>query len=103
MAASSVVVSTLFFVEPILFGRLIDMITGAAAHPVDGNWRDSLVTLGTWGAVGISGVFANFLLALSADRLAHRARLKLTVSYFEHVLALSFEFHAGKHVDEPAE
>ena len=73
------------------------MITGAAAHPADGNWRDSLVTLGTWGAVGISGVFANFLLALSADRLAHRARLKLTVSYFEHVLALSFEFHAGKH------
>ena len=97
MTGSSVVVSTLFFVEPILFGRLIDMLTGAAAHPADGIWRDSLVTLGTWGAVGISGVFANFLLALSADRLAHRARLGLTVSYFEHVLALSFEFHAGKH------
>ena len=97
MTASSVVVSTLFFVEPILFGRLIDMITGAAAHPADGNWHDSLVTIGTWGAVGIGGVFANFLLALNADRLAHRARLKLTVSYFEHVLALSFEFHAGKH------
>ena len=97
MTGSSVVVSTLFFVEPILFGRLIDMLTGAAAHPGDGIWRDSLVTLGTWGAVGISSVFANFLLALSADRLAHRARLGLTVSYFEHVLALSFEFHAGKH------
>ena len=97
MAASSVVVSTLFFIEPILFGRLIDMITGAAAHPGEGNWRASLVTIGTWGAVGIGGVLANFLLALNADRLAHRARLKLTVSYFEHVLALSFEFHAGKH------
>ena len=74
ITASSVVVSTLFFVEPILFGRLIDMLTGAAAHPADGIWRASLITLGAWGIVGIGGVFANFLLALSADRLAHRAR-----------------------------
>jgi len=97
MAVASIVVSSLFFVEPILFGRLIDMLTGAATHPADGIWHASLFTLGAWGLVGISGVFANFLLALSADRLAHRARLALTVSYFEHVLALSFEFHAGKH------
>ena len=97
MTAASIVVSSLFFVEPILFGRLIDMLTGAAVQRADGIWHASLFTLGAWGLVGISGVFANFLLALSADRLAHRARLALTVSYFEHVLALSFEFHAGKH------
>jgi len=97
MTVASIVVSSLFFVEPILFGRLIDMLTGAATHPANGIWHASLFTLGAWGLVGISGVFANFLLALSADRLAHRARLALTVSYFEHVLALSFEFHAGKH------
>ncbi|MEO8156689.1 MAG: glucan ABC transporter ATP-binding protein/ permease [Betaproteobacteria bacterium] len=97
MAVASIVVSSLFFVEPILFGRLIDMLTGAAARPAVGIWHSSLFTLGAWGLVGICGVFANFLLALSADRLAHRARLALTVSYFEHVLALSFEFHAGKH------
>jgi ATP-binding cassette subfamily B protein len=97
MSVASVVVSILFFVEPILFGRLIDMLTGAATHPAQDIWRASLVTLGAWGIVGVSGVFANFLLALSADRLAHRRRLALTVSYFEHVLALSFEFHTGRH------
>jgi glucan exporter ATP-binding protein len=97
MSVASILVSILFFVEPILFGRLIDMLTGAATRPAEGIWRASLVTLGAWGAVGISGVFANFLLALSADRLAHRRRLALTVNYFEHVLALSFEFHTGRH------
>src|SRR6185436_12199916 len=60
-------------------------------------WHASLMTLGAWAAVGVSGLFANFMLALNADRLAHRRRLALTVSYFEHVLALSFEYHSDKH------
>ena len=97
LALANVAVASLFFVEPILFGRLIDMLTGAATHPAEGIWRASLITLCAWGAVGVSGIFANFLLALNADRLAHRQRLALTVSYFEHVLALSFEFHSDKH------
>jgi ATP-binding cassette, subfamily B, beta-glucan exporter len=97
LALANVAVASLFFVEPILFGRLIDMLTGAATHPAEGIWRASLITLCAWGAVGVSGIFANFLLALNADRLAHRRRLALTVSYFEHVLALSFEFHSDKH------
>jgi ABC-type multidrug transport system fused ATPase/permease subunit len=46
-----------------------------------------------WGAVGVSAIFANFLLAFNADR----RRLALTVSHFEHALALSFEFHSDKH------
>jgi ATP-binding cassette, subfamily B, beta-glucan exporter len=97
LSLANVAVASLFFVEPILFGRLIDLLTGAATHPVEGIWRASLITLCAWGAVGVSGIFANFLLALNADRLAHRRRLALTVSYFEHVLALSFEFHSDKH------
>lgn len=97
LAIANVAVAILFFVEPILFGRLIDMLTNAATRPAADMWHASLVTLGLWGIVGVSGVFANFLVALGADRLAHRRRLALTVSYFEHVLALSFEFHAGRH------
>src|SRR3954469_10934836 len=89
--------ATLFFFEPILFGRLIDVLAGAATHSSTEIWHASLMTLGAWAAVGVSGLFANFLLALNADRLAHRRRLALTVSYFEHVLALSFEFHSDRH------
>jgi glucan exporter ATP-binding protein len=97
LALTNVAAATLFFFEPILFGRLIDVLAGAATHSSAEIWHASLMTLGAWAAVGISGLLANFLLALNADRLAHRRRLALTVSYFEHVLALSFEYHSDKH------
>ena len=97
LAVTNLVAATLFFFEPILFGRLIDVLAGAATHSSAEIWHASLMTLGAWAAVGASGLFANFVLALSADRLAHRKRLALTVSYFEHVLALSFEYHSDKH------
>ncbi len=97
LAVANVVVATLFFFEPILFGRLIDVLAGAATHTSAQLWQASLITLGAWAGVGLSGLLANFLLALNADRLAHRRRLGVTVSYFEHVLALSFEFHSDKH------
>jgi ATP-binding cassette subfamily B protein len=89
LASANVTVASLFFAEPILFGRLIDVLAGAITRTGAELWHTSLLTLGAWGAVGIGGLFANFLLALNADRLAHRRRLALTVSYFEHVLALS--------------
>ena len=97
LSLANVAVASLFFVEPILFGRLIDVLAGALTRSGEQLWHASLVTLGAWGAVGLGGLFANFLLALNADRLAHRRRLALTVSYFEHVLALSFEFHSDRH------
>ncbi len=97
LALANVVVATLFFIEPILFGRLIDVLAGAATRTSAQIWQASLITLGAWAGVGLGGLLANFLLALNADRLAHRRRLAVTVSYFEHVLALSFEFHSDKH------
>ena len=97
LAITNLIAATLFFFEPILFGRLIDVLAGAATHSSAEIWRASLLTLGAWAAVGVTGLLANFVLALNADRLAHRRRLALTVSYFEHVLALSFEYHSGKH------
>src|SRR3954466_5430317 len=97
LALTNLAAATLFFFEPILFGRLIDVLAGAATHSSAEIWHASIMTLGAWAAVGISGLLANFLLALNADRLAHRRRLALTVSYFEHVLALSFKYPPDKH------
>ncbi|HVY05279.1 MAG TPA: glucan ABC transporter ATP-binding protein/ permease [Burkholderiales bacterium] len=97
LALANAAVATLFFVEPILFGRLIDVLGQAATQPAAQVMHACLVTLGAWGIVGLAGVFSNFLLALGADRLAHRHRLAVTVRYFEHVLALSFAFHSETH------
>ena len=97
LTVANAAVATLFFIEPVLFGRLIDVLGSAATQPAETVWRASLATLGLWAVVGVSGVLINFLLALGADRLAHRRRLAATVQYFDHVLALSFAFHSETH------
>jgi glucan exporter ATP-binding protein len=97
LAIANAAVATLFFIEPVLFGRLIDVLGGATSQPAETVWRASLTTLGLWAVIGVSGVLINFLLALGADRLAHRRRLAATVQYFDHVLALSFAFHSETH------
>src|SRR3954468_5345402 len=96
LVLTNVAAATLFFFEPILFGRLIDVLAGAATHSSAEIWHASLMTLGAWAAVGVSGLLANFVLSLNADRLAHRRRLALTVRYFEHGLALSSENYPDK-------
>jgi ATP-binding cassette subfamily B protein len=97
LVVANAAVATLFFLEPVLFGRLIDVLTHATARPPAETWRASLVTLGIWGTLGVTGILANFLVALTADRLVHRRRLAVTVDYFDHVLGLSYDFHADTH------
>src|SRR4051812_44225057 len=73
LVLANMAAATLFFIEPILFGGLIDVLAGAATHTSAEIWRGSLATLGAWAAIGLAGLFANFLLALNADRLATAA------------------------------
>jgi ATP-binding cassette subfamily B protein len=47
--------------------------------------------------VGVSGIAAAILVALHADRLAHRNRLAAMHRYFEHVLRLPLSFHGEAH------
>jgi ATP-binding cassette subfamily B protein len=97
LVLANATVAALFFLEPVLFGRLIDVLTRATQRPPEDTWRASLLMLGTWGTVGAMGILANFGVALAADRLVHRRRLAVTVDYFDHVLGLSYDFHAGTH------
>lgn len=97
LVLANAAVATLFFLEPVLFGRLIDVLTRATQRPPEETWRDSLLMLGAWGIIGVAGIMANFAAALAADRLVHRRRLAVTVDYFDHVLGLSHDFHAGTH------
>lgn len=97
LAAANVVLAGLQFVEPILFGRLVDLLTEASAHGPEQTWHRSLILTSFWAAVGLGGIGANILVALHADRLAHRRRLATAARYFEHVLALPFAFHGKTH------
>ncbi|MBM3567875.1 MAG: glucan ABC transporter ATP-binding protein/ permease [Alphaproteobacteria bacterium] len=97
LAGSNVVLAGMQFLEPVLFGKIVDVLSGSSGRASAEVWTDSARLLGLWGAVGVGGILANVLIALHADRLAHRRRLAAIAIYFDHVLALPFAFHGDTH------
>ena len=60
-------------------------------------WSDLTLLLGAWVAFGLFTIVCGTLVALYADRLAHRRRHAVLTSYFEHVLQLPLSYHGGTH------
>jgi ATP-binding cassette subfamily B protein len=83
----------LSFLEPVLFGRVVDLLARSDRLPPETLWAEAFALLALWGAVGLSGIGANVAVALLSDRMAHRNRLAVMGRYFEHVLALPLSFH----------
>ncbi|HQS19176.1 glucan ABC transporter ATP-binding protein/ permease [Reyranella sp.] len=97
LAIANIAVAGLQFYEPVLFGRVIDLLSTARDRPVDLLWRDAREILGLWALVGIGGIVANMVVSLQADRMAHRRRLGAMATYFQHLLMLPFSFHNAQH------
>jgi ATP-binding cassette, subfamily B, beta-glucan exporter len=97
LAAANVVVASLAYLEPVLFGRIVDVLSKGASMPPAETWAASVRILAIWGAVGLAGIVANILVSLNADRLAHRRRLAAMALFFEHVLSLPPSFHSQSH------
>ncbi len=97
LAIANVAVAALQFYEPVLFGRVIDLLATAKDKSVEVLWRDAREILGLWAIVGLGGITANMIVSLQADRMAHRRRLGAMASYFEHLLVLPFSFHNAQH------
>jgi glucan exporter ATP-binding protein len=93
LCIANVALAGLQFLEPVLFGRVVDVLTHAAGMSREAVWAESLALLALWGAVGLSGIGANVAVALLSDRMAHRNRLAAMSRYFQHVLALPLSFH----------
>jgi ATP-binding cassette subfamily B protein len=85
------------FLDPLLFGKAIDLLTHAAARGSEATWDDGVRIFGLWAAVGVGGIGARILVSLHADRLAHRQRLNVTAKFFEHVLQLHLAYHRRSH------
>lgn len=85
------------FAEPILFGRIIDALSNAQAAKTAITFNDLGPLLGGWVGFGLFSIMAAVLVALHADRLAHRRRLGVMARYFEHVLHLPLSFHTRVH------
>jgi ATP-binding cassette, subfamily B, beta-glucan exporter len=85
------------FAEPVLFGRIVDRLAGAQQAGAAPRWVDVLPLLAAWVAFALFTIGAGILVALHADRLAHRQRMSAMSVYFDHVLHLPTGFHAGAH------
>ncbi|WP_426956939.1 glucan ABC transporter ATP-binding protein/ permease [Muricoccus radiodurans] len=93
LALAALALAGLQFLEPVLFGRVVDVLSGADRLPPDEVWRKAISLLVVWAAVGLTGIAANVAVSLLADRMAHRNRLAVMHRYFQHVLAMPLSFH----------
>jgi ATP-binding cassette subfamily B protein len=97
LAVANIALAAAQFAEPVLFGRIIDALVGAQAAQTTPSFQQLLPLLATWGGFGLFSIASGVLLALHADRLAHRRRLGIITMYFEHVLHLPLAYHTGTH------
>jgi ATP-binding cassette subfamily B protein len=97
LAVANVALASAQFVEPLLFGRIVDALANAQGGTRTVSWSDVIVLVGMWVGFGLFIIGASTMVALHADRLAHRHTQKVRTDYFEHVLQLPLSYHAGTH------
>jgi ATP-binding cassette subfamily B protein len=82
------------FAEPVLFGKVIDALSQNQGKADLGRLTTLLLA---WLAFGLFTIVCGTLVALYADKLAHRRRQGVLSDYFEHVLSLPLAFHGTAH------
>ena len=104
LALANLLLAMAQFAEPVLFGHIVDVLGGhPSASPVRtialaSAWSSSpWPYLAAWVAFGLFSIGCGALVALHADRLAHRQRQVVLTNYFEHVMQLPLTFHTGTH------
>lgn len=93
LALANLLLAASQFAEPVLFGRIVDVLSGKTVAGSSSAWP----FLGAWVAFGLFTIACSALVALQADRLSHRQRQAVLTSYFEHILQLPLTFHSGTH------
>ena len=96
LALANVALAIAQFAEPVLFGRVINVLAGAKANDPSA-WTSLSLLLIAWVGFGIFTIICGTLVALYADRMAHRRRLAVLTEYFEHVLQLPLAYHGEVH------
>ncbi len=97
LVIANLVLAAAQFAEPILFGKIIDLMTHEQPNGAPVGLREIWPTVAAWAGFGLFSIVASMAVGLNADRLAHRARLLVMSRYFDHVLNLPLSFHANVH------
>lgn len=85
LAAASVGIAAVQLAEPVLFGAVVDALS---------KQEPAANIIGLWALLGLGGIAASVVVAVIADRLAHRRRLVALSRAFEQAITLPLSYHA---------
>jgi len=88
-------VAALQFLDPLLFGRVIGLLSKSDSTPHAALFSQGTHLVGIWLIIGAAGILVNIFTAMGAERLAHHLRLNAISKCFNHVLALPSSFHSN--------
>ena len=97
LALANIALAFAQFVEPVLFGRIVDRLAGALPQGAAAAAWVLAPLVGAWIGFGLFIIGAATLVAWFADRLAHQRRNLVLADFFEHVLQLPLAYHSGAH------
>ena len=97
LALANMALAAAQFAEPVLFGRIVDALAGSQTKGAAPAWTDLMTLLTAWVLFGLFTIVCGALIALHADRLAHRRRQMVMTDYFEHILHQPLSFHGAVH------
>ena len=85
LVIANVAIGLILLVEPLLFGRVVDALSQHEAP---------LRLIGFWATLGLFSILASMMVAVAADRLAHRQRLAALGNAFEKAITLPLSKHS---------
>ena len=97
LGLANILLAGLQFLDPLLFGRVIGLLSNSANVPHPTLWQQAAELIGVWVAVAALGIAGNLLTVVHAERMAHRNRLKAMSRLFGHILSLPLSFHGDAH------
>ncbi len=87
VVVSGIALGAVPIIEQVLLKQVVDALT---------NRESAFSTIMLWAVLGLSGIVAGVIVAVVADRLAHRRRLAALGLAFEHAIILPISYHAEK-------
>lgn len=87
LVVANVAIGLVQLAEPVLFGRVVDALAGG---------EEAFPLIGLWAVLGLFSIFASVVVAVAADRLAHRQRLTTLAKAFERAITLPVSYHAER-------
>src|SRR5438067_9450334 len=81
LAGASVALASAQFIEPVLFGKIVDRLANSQRGIGGISWLDLLPLIAAWVGFGLFIIVCSTLVALHADRLAHRHSQKMRTEF----------------------